>query len=90
MNELPMTGLRYTAESMGRMRRLHFVGIGGAGMNGIAQVMLNLGYEISGSDLRKTMPATRRLEEQGASIHIGHAAGHVADAMRWSFHRGER
>lgn len=78
MNELPMTGLRYTAESMGRMRRLHFVGIGGAGMNGIAQVMLNLGYEISGSDL-KDNPATRRLEEQGASIHIGHAAGHVAD-----------
>lgn len=47
-----MTGIttrprRYAAETMGRMRRLHFVGIGGAGMNGIAQVMLNLGYEIS-------------------------------------------
>ena len=78
MNELPMHGLRYTAESMGRMRRLFFVGIGGAGMNGIAQVMLNLGYEISGSDLREN-PATRRLQEQGATIHIGHAAAHVAD-----------
>ena len=64
---------------MGRIRRLHFVGIGGAGMNGIAQVMLNLGYEVSGTDLRDN-PATRRLAEQGAVIHIGHAAGHVAGA----------
>ncbi|MGB5494209.1 MAG: Mur ligase domain-containing protein, partial [Sedimenticolaceae bacterium] len=47
-----MTSPRYAAETMGRVRRLHFVGIGGAGMNGIAQVMLNLGYEVSGSDIR--------------------------------------
>jgi UDP-N-acetylmuramate--alanine ligase len=79
MSELPITGLRFTAESMGRMRRLHFVGIGGAGMNGIAQVMLNLGYDVTGSDIRANA-ATRRLEEQGAMIRIGHAAGHVADA----------
>ncbi len=77
MNELQVTGARYAAETMGRMRRLHFVGIGGAGMNGIAQVMLNLGYEISGSDI-KPNAATQRLAEQGASIHIGHAAAHVA------------
>jgi len=62
---------------MGRMRRLHFVGIGGAGMNGIAQVMLNLGYEISGSDIRANA-ATERLAEQGARIFIGHAAEQVA------------
>lgn len=78
MSELPASGLRYTAETMGRMRRLHFVGIGGAGMNGIAQVMLNLGYEISGSDIKEN-PATRRLVEQGARVEIGHDASHVAD-----------
>ena len=72
----------HAAEAMGRMRRLHFVGIGGAGMNGIAQVMLNLGYEISGSDLAENA-ATRRLAEQGATIHIGHDPDNVrgADAV---------
>ncbi|HHH12848.1 MAG TPA: UDP-N-acetylmuramate--L-alanine ligase, partial [Thiolapillus brandeum] len=72
----------HAAEAMGRMRRLHFVGIGGAGMNGIAQVMLNLGYEISGSDLAENA-ATRRLAEQGATIHIGHDPANVqgADAV---------
>lgn len=69
---------RYAAEAMGRIRRLHFVGIGGAGMNGIAQVMLNLGYEISGSDLRANV-ATERLQERGATIYIGHAAEQVAN-----------
>jgi len=61
---------------MGRMRHLHFGGIGGAGMNGIAQVMLNLGYQVSGSDIRENA-ATTRLAEQGAEIRIGHAAEHV-------------
>lgn len=72
----------HAAEAMGRMRHLHFVGIGGAGMNGIAQVMLNLGYTISGSDIRENA-ATRRLAEQGAKIYIGHSAEHVmgADAI---------
>ncbi len=75
-------GRVHAAEAMGRMRRIHFVGIGGAGMNGIAQVMLNLGYEISGSDLAENA-ATRRLAEQGAAIHIGHAPSNVegADAV---------
>jgi UDP-N-acetylmuramate--alanine ligase len=79
MSEQPVTRPRYAAETMGRVRRIHFVGIGGAGMNGIAQVMLNLGYEVSGSDIRANA-ATTRLAEQGASIHIGHAAEHVAMA----------
>ncbi len=72
----------HAAEAMGRTRHLHFVGIGGAGMNGIAQVMLNLGYEISGSDLADNQ-ATRRLSEQGATIYTGHAAEQVkgADAV---------
>jgi len=64
------------AESMGRIRRLHFVGIGGSGMNGIAQVMLNLGYQISGSDL-KSNAVTQSLAAQGAAIHIGHAAANI-------------
>lgn len=76
MSEISIKRPRYTAETMGRMRHLHFVGIGGAGMNGIAQVMLNLGYQVSGSDI-KANAATQRLAEQGAGIHIGHAAAHV-------------
>jgi UDP-N-acetylmuramate--alanine ligase len=64
-------------ESMRRIRRAHFVGIGGAGMGGIAEVMLNLGYEVSGSDLRANR-VTRRLADQGATIWLGHAAEHVA------------
>jgi UDP-N-acetylmuramate--alanine ligase len=77
MTELNLNLPRYAAETMGCMRKLHFVGIGGAGMNGIAQVMLNLGYQISGSDI-KANPATDRLVEQGASIHIGHATENVS------------
>ena len=65
--------------SMGRVRRLHFVGIGGAGMSGIAEVLVNLGYRVSGSDLRENA-VTRRLAELGATIRIGHAAGNVARA----------
>lgn len=70
---------RRAATTMGRIRHLHFVGIGGAGMNGIAQVMLNLGYQISGSDL-KSNPAISRLIQQGATIHIGHAESNIAGA----------
>jgi len=77
MTELNLNLPRYAAETMGRMRKLHFVGIGGAGMNGIAQVMLNLGYQISGSDI-KANPATDRLAEQGATIYIGHATENVS------------
>jgi len=69
--------LRLAADAMGRIRHLHFVGIGGAGMNGIAEVMLNLGYQISGSDIKENA-ATQRLARQGAEIHIGHRAGNVA------------
>lgn len=79
MTALTEPNRRYAAEAMGSMRSLHFVGIGGAGMNGIAQVMLNLGYKITGSDL-KANPATKRLQEQGAEIFIGHASCNVANA----------
>ena len=62
-----------------KIRHLHFVGIGGIGMSGIAELLLNLGYEVSGSDLRAS-PITRRLEELGGTIYIGHKAGQSAGA----------
>lgn len=62
-----------------RIRRIHFVGVGGAGMGGIAEVLLNLGYEVSGSDLRENA-VTRRLSKLGATIHVGHKADHVTDS----------
>jgi UDP-N-acetylmuramate--alanine ligase len=58
---------------------IHFVGIGGIGMSGIAEVLLNLGYHVSGSDLRET-EVTRRLRTLGGRIGIGHDAAHVREA----------
>lgn len=58
---------------MRRIRKIHFVGIGGSGMCGIAEVLLNQGYVISGSDVRDSVN-TRRLKKLGAYIYIGHAA----------------
>src|SRR5579863_5581111 len=60
-------------------QHLHFAGIGGIGMSGIAEVLLNLGYTISGSDL-KLSPTTDRLAKLGATIYEGHDAAHVAGA----------
>ncbi|HLB30952.1 MAG TPA: UDP-N-acetylmuramate--L-alanine ligase [Gammaproteobacteria bacterium] len=65
--------------AMGRVRRVHFVGIGGAGMSGIAEVMHNLGYTVTGSDKNET-DVTRRLSAAGIRIARGHAAEHVSDA----------
>src|ERR1700679_4240402 len=65
-----------------RMRRIHLihcVGIGGSGMGGIAEVLLNLGYEVQGSDL-KSNPVTERLARLGARIFLGHAAEHLGKA----------
>jgi UDP-N-acetylmuramate--alanine ligase len=62
-----------------KVKRVHFVGIGGAGMSGIAEVLLTLGYKVSGSDL-SAGAATARLAGLGARIAIGHDAAHVADA----------
>ncbi len=65
-----------------RMRRIHcvhFVGIGGSGMSGIAEVMLSLGYRVQGSDLRANKQ-TQRLQTQGATVFIGHAADNIRDA----------
>ena len=60
-------------------QHLHFTGIGGIGMSGIAEVLLNLGYTISGSD-QKLSPTTERLASLGATIYAGHAAQNVAGA----------
>jgi UDP-N-acetylmuramate--alanine ligase len=61
------------------IRHIHFVGIGGAGMSGIAEVLLNLGYTISGSDLGDSA-TTRRLSELGARVHQGHDAAFIDGA----------
>ena len=58
---------------------IHFVGVGGIGMSGIAEVMLNLGHKVQGSD-QKESPIVARLRELGATIHIGHSASHLGDA----------
>ena len=67
---------------MRRVRRIHMLGIGGSGMAGIAEVLLNLGYQVSGTDLKESA-ATRRLVDLGAQIFFGHAAEHAhgADAV---------
>ncbi len=62
-----------------KIRRIHFVGIGGIGMSGIAEVLLNLGYEISGSDIASS-DTTSRLDDLGAAIYIGHAAKNIGNA----------
>ncbi len=65
-----------------KVRRIHFVGIGGSGMSGIAEVLVNLGYQVSGSDLAANA-ATKRLAGLGVHVFSGHEAGHVqgADAV---------
>jgi len=67
------------ADRMRRIGCIHFVGIGGAGMGGIAEVLVNLGYRVQGSDL-KPNAVTHRLASMGATIQIGHRAENVADA----------
>jgi UDP-N-acetylmuramate--alanine ligase len=62
-----------------KVKRVHFVGIGGAGMSGIAEVLLNLGFEVSGSDLNDNA-VTRRLQRLGAKVLQGHAAANIASA----------
>jgi UDP-N-acetylmuramate--alanine ligase len=66
-------------KKMRRIHSVHFVGIGGSGMSGIAEVMLSLGYAVQGSDLKRNKQ-TQRLESQGATVFIGHAANNIRDA----------
>ncbi|MGC2548247.1 MAG: Mur ligase domain-containing protein, partial [Silvibacterium sp.] len=62
-----------------KAQRIHFIGIGGIGMSGIAEIVHNLGNTVSGSDLRRT-PVTDRLASLGATIFEGHAAANVIGA----------
>ena len=64
---------------LGRTRRIHFVGIGGIGMSGIAELLANLGYDVSGSDAKRS-DVTARLETMGVRVTSGHDAAHVGDA----------
>ena len=64
---------------MRRVNQIHFIGIGGAGMSGIAEVLLNEGYKISGSDIAESA-VTQRLEKAGAKVFIGHAAENIQGA----------
>ncbi len=66
-------------DRMRRIHRIHLVGIGGSGMGGIAEVLINLGYQVQGSDL-KVNPVTQRLARLGATIFIGHSAEHLGEA----------
>ncbi len=74
-----MKGRGSHLQPMRRIRQVHFVGIGGAGMSGIAEVLVNQGFEVSGSDLAEGQ-TTRHLQKLGATIFIGHDAGHVQSA----------
>ncbi len=66
------------SHGMGRVKRIHFVGIGGAGMGGIAEVLKNIGYEVTGSDIKENA-ITNRLESLGVKVSIGHAADNVVN-----------
>ncbi|HEV7820169.1 MAG TPA: Mur ligase domain-containing protein, partial [Burkholderiales bacterium] len=62
-----------------KVKRVHFVGIGGSGMSGIAEVLVNLGFEVSGSDLNDNA-VIQRLKKLGAKVTQGHAAENIASA----------
>ena len=63
----------------GKTLRIHFVGIGGSGMNGMAELLANLGHSVSGSDLQAS-PVTERLRRHGIKVYEGHQAANVGEA----------
>ena len=67
----------------GKVQRIHFVGIGGSGMSGIAEVLITQGYSVTGSDMNEGQ-AVRRLRKLGGTVHIGHDPRHVASRRRES------
>ncbi|SUP56373.1 UDP-N-acetylmuramate--L-alanine ligase [Vibrio vulnificus] len=71
--------IRAMVPEMRRVKSIHFIGIGGAGMSGIAEVLLNEGYQITGSDIAENA-VTERLAQKGAKVYIGHQATNVAEA----------
>jgi len=71
-----MPDLQRPTQLLGVIKRIHFVGVGGTGMSGIAEVLSNLGYQVSGSDIRESA-VTKRLEQKGVTVHIGHSKENV-------------
>lgn len=71
--------MRSTRWFSGKIKTVHFVGIGGIGMSGLAEILLNLGFQVQGSDVRETA-VTKRLRELGAVVFIGHQAANVQQA----------
>ncbi len=71
-----MPDIQRPTELLGSIDKIHFVGVGGTGMSGIAEVLSNLGYEVSGSDIRESA-VTKRLEQQGVTVYIGHTKENV-------------
>ncbi|MBT5006948.1 MAG: UDP-N-acetylmuramate--L-alanine ligase [Halioglobus sp.] len=76
---MPLDKNVYTVPEMRRIRRIHMIGVGGTGMSGIAEVLVNLGYQVAGSDLRES-PVTERLRDRGVEVFIGHRAANVGTA----------
>ncbi|MGB2064227.1 MAG: Mur ligase domain-containing protein, partial [Marinomonas gallaica] len=70
---------RYDIPTMRRIQNIHFIGVGGVGMSGIAEVLSNQGYNVSGSDM-KASATTERLSTLGVEIHIGHQEDNVKNA----------
>jgi len=69
----------HSIPEMGRIRRIHFIGVGGAGMSGIAEVLANQGYDVSGSDMKRSQ-VTDRLQTKGVSVKFAHSAQNITDA----------
>lgn len=76
---MPDSSNAYSLPEMRRIRRIHMIGVGGSGMSGIAEVLVNLGYEVAGSDLRASA-VTERLARLGVEVFIGHAQDNIAGA----------
>ncbi|MGL5036589.1 MAG: UDP-N-acetylmuramate--L-alanine ligase, partial [Aeromonas sp.] len=79
MTKVELAKLRTVIPQMRRVHCIHFIGIGGAGMGGIAEVLANEGYQITGSDIARNA-VTERLASLGAHIFVGHRAEHVSEA----------
>lgn len=69
----------FNVPEMRRIRRIHMIGVGGTGMSGIAEVLVNLGYDVSGSDIRASV-VTQRLQQKSIRVFIGHDAAHLGKA----------
>ena len=76
---MPESNSTYSQPEMRRIRRIHMIGVGGSGMSGIAEVLVNLGYEVAGSDLRGSA-VTARLSGLGVEVFVGHSEKNIGNA----------